>query len=362
MLIKVEEIPAEEIENCKAMMEITDKNILTYIDNLVPGLMQVGNAVNNANQETTKLYKAIIPAGATLDNSRAMKNAKRGTYHGEKGIKGHADFVEVNQSKKLITNIVSSGTGIASMIIGEYYMKQINDEISRLNDEISKISRFQNDEYGSKVLALLVQIKRISLFQAEIIENESLRNSDIDKLNFLEQSTIELLGQANLAISDTAKKYNLDYKKYEEELNEIHKWHIYQKNLLEVLYKITELKNVLYLGKISKEQLNFTLKEYTKQVMNVHESLIAWHKKTIEKLEIDTENARRKRIGLDGAAHWVPGLFNEDLNFISIPKETIGMIEEQSSNYELSLQYINEEIFNKDAKVISKDGRLYYLL
>ena len=361
MVVKVEELPLETIENCKSMFEITDNKILGHIDNLVPGLIQVGTATNNAIQANSSVvYQAIIPAGATLTKSNSMNNAVRGMYHGTNGIKGHANFVEVNQTGKAVSNTLSTGISVTSMIVGQYYMTQINSELTKINEEISKISTFQDNEYKSKILALVIQIKRISAFQTEIMENQQLRDFDIDKLNHLEQNCIELLGQANLTIMEFTKKDDVDYKKYNNQLTEIHNWYIYQKTLLEMLYKITDLKNILYVGAISKEQLNIIPTTYTKQVMEVHDLLTKWHERITKKLGIDTETARRKRMGFDGVIHWIPGLFKDDFNFCAISERTKTMIKEQTSNYNVTSQD-KDNLFDKDAKIISKDGKLYYL-
>lgn len=361
MVVKVEELPLETIENCKSMFEITDNKILGHIDNLVPGLIQVGTATNNAIQANSSVvYQAIIPAGATLTKSNSMNNAVRGMYHGTNGIKGHANFVEVNQTGKAVSNTLSTGISVTSMIVGQYYMTQINSELTKINEEISKISTFQDNEYKSKILALVIQIKRISTFQTEIMENQQLRDLDIDKLNHLEQNCIELLGQANLTIMEFTKKDDLDYKKYNNQLTEIHNWYIYQKTLLEMLYKITDLRNILYVGAISKEQLNIIPTTYTKQVMEVHDLLTKWHERITKKLGIDTETARRKRMGFDGVIHWIPGLFKNDFNFCAISERTKTMIKEQTSNYNVTSQD-KDNLFDKDAKIISKDGKLYYL-
>lgn len=361
MVVKVEELQLETIENCKSMFEITDNKILGHIDNLVPGLIQVGTATNNAIQANSSVvYQAIIPAGATLTKSNSMNNAVRGMYHGTNGIKGHANFVEVNQTGKAVSNTLSTGISVTSMIVGQYYMTQINSELTKINEEISKISTFQDNEYKSKILALVIQIKRISTFQTEIMENQQLRDFDIDKLNHLEQNCIELLGQANLTIMEFTKKDDVDYKKYNNQLTEIHNWYIYQKTLLEILYKITDLKNILYVGAISKEQLNIIPTTYTKQVMEVHDLLTKWHERITKKLGIDTETARRKRMGFDGVIHWIPGLFKDDFNFCAISERTKTMIKEQTSNYNVTSQD-KDNLFDKDAKIISKDGKLYYL-
>ena len=361
MNIKIEELPLEKIENSNSMFEIKDNKILGHIDNLVPGLIQIGTTANNAIQANSSVvYQAIIPAGASLSDSASMKNAVRGIYHGKNGIKGHANLVEVDQTGKVVSNTMSSGIAITSMIVGQYYMTQINSELTKMNEEISKIKNFQENEYKCKILALIVQVKRISTFQTEIIENYELRKSDINKLGHLEQKCIELLGQANLTIISFTKEEKIDYKEYNEKLAEIHNWYLYQKTLLEILYKITDLKNILYFNEISNEQLNIIPETYTKQVMEVHNLLTKWHKNIIKKLEIDTTNSRRKRDGLDGAVHWIPGLFKDDFKFCKIPEETKIMIEEQTSNYNL-MPRDKDNLFNKDVKIISKDGKVYYL-
>ena len=361
MVIKVKELPVEKFEDCKNMFEIKDNKILGHINNLIPGLIQVGTTTNNAIQANANVvYQAIIPSGASLAHSSSMKNAFRGFYHGKNGIEGNANFIAVDQTEKAISNTIASAIGVTAMIVGQYYMNQINSELTKINEEISKINSFQNNEYKSKILALVIQIKRISTFQTEIMENEQLRKLDIDKLNQLEQNCIELLGQANLTINEIIKDDNLDYKKYKKQISEIQNWYICQKTLLEMLYKITDLKNILYIGAISKEQLNIIPMTYTKQVMEVHNFLTQWHEKIIKKLGIDTETSRRKRMGFDGIVHWIPGLFKDDFNFSAISNKTKTLIEEQTSNYNNMVQD-KENIFNNDVKIISKDGKIYYL-
>ena len=116
-----------------------------------------------------------------------------------------------------------------------------------------------------------------------------------------------------------------------------------------MLYKITDLKNILYVGAISKEQLNIIPTTYTKQVMEVHDLLTKWHERITKKLGIDTETARRKRMGFDGVIHWIPGLFKDDFNFCAISERTKTMIKEQTSNYNVTSQD-KDNIFDKDAK------------
>lgn len=81
----------------------------------------------------------------------------------------------------------------------------------------------------------------------------------------------------------------------------------------------------------------------------------------IERLDIDTNETRRKRTGLDGVIHFIPGLFNNDFNFRLIEKKTAKMIIAQASGYE-EVHYIDTtELYDEDVQLIAKDNKIYYL-
>ena len=268
IIIKLEQLPVESIKDESRLMQITDNKVLARIHDFVPELFQVGNTVRNTVQAIqTKgqvLYQAIIPSGAKLADSKDMAGAVRGIYHGTAGVKGHANLVAVQQNTNLVANVTASAMGVASMVVGQYYMTQIEAELGKINDGITKVMDFQDNEYKSKVLALMTQIQKIAKFQADILGNDELRLSEIENLNRLENECIQLLGQANLTIAGYAKKKVLDYEAYEKGLAEINKWFVYQKTLIEIVVKMAEIKHILYCGKISKEQCCALLDIYSK--------------------------------------------------------------------------------------------------
>lgn len=202
LVIQMEMLPADANLDESRLVEITDSKVLAHANNLVPGLAQAGNAANIAVQAVQAngevLYRAIIPAGAKLTDSRAMENAVRGIYHGADGIKGHANLVTVEAQKgtAVVTNTAAAAMGVVSMVVGQYYMTQINAEFGVISDDISKIADFQ----------------------AEILENNELRMSKINQLDSLEEECTQLLGQVNLTLAGYAKKKDLDYDAYEKQL------------------------------------------------------------------------------------------------------------------------------------------------
>ena len=158
------------------------------------------------------------------------------------------------------------------------------------------------------------------------MENDELRLSKISQLDSLEEECTQLLGQANLTLAGFSKKSDLDYEGYEKALENAQDWFMYQKSLLDVLYKISESRYTLHLGAVSREQCIALLPTYSKQVSDAQARLTTWHECIAEQLGIEMDESRRKRAGFDGVIHFIPGLFNDDLNFRGIEERTVSMI------------------------------------
>ena len=361
--IPIEMVPAESIEDETGLIEITDSRILAQVSNSLPGLFQTGNSINNVAQivRNGTVYKAILPAGAKLAKSKDMEGAVRGIFHGATGIKGQANLVKIESGTAIATNSISAAMNVSSLIVGQYYMKQINAELDVISDGIDKIQSFQENEYRSKVFSLVAHVKRIANFQSEILENDELRISKIYQLDSLEKDCAELLGQANLTLADFTNKNKLSYKEYEKVIAEVQKWYTYQKSLIEVMYKISDLRYTLHLGAVSREQCATLISTYKKQVIDTQKRINSWHNNSAKRLGININEVRRKREGLDGAIHFIPSLLNDDYKFRPINMKTANMITEQIKNREERYVADTSELYSEDVQLISKDGRLYYL-
>ena len=361
--IQIEMHPSESIEDETGLVEITDSKILAQVSNLLPGLFQTGNSINNVARiiRNGPVYKPIIPEGAKLAKSKDVEEAFRGICLGDNGIKAQANFVKVKSGAAIATNSVSSVMNVSSLIVGQYYMKQINAELDVISEGIDQIQSFQDNEYHSKVFSLVAHVKRISNFQSEILENDELRISKIYQLDSLEKDCAELLGQANFALADFTNMNKLSYKEYEKVIAEVQKWYTYQKSLIEVMYKISDLRYTLHLGAVSREQCADLLSTYQEQIGDTHERINVWHYKTAKRLGIKIDEICRKRAGLDGAIHFIPGLLKDEYKFRSIDMKTVKMIIEQAMGYEEQCATYTSELYNEDVQLVSKDGRLYYL-
>lgn len=361
LALNIEQLPIEMIPEESKLIEIKDKNTLARIDSLVPGLAQAGVSVANAVEATGEtFYRVVIPNGAKLADSKAMEGAVRGIFHGEKGIKGQANWFAIDRTGAAAANTAAAAMGVASMVVGQYYMTQINAELNQISNELDKISNFQDNEYRSKVFALFTQVQKISGFQKEILENDTLRKNELNHLNSLEDQCIKLLGQANLTVAGFAKKEDLDYEAYEVEIKEAQSWYLYQQTLLEVMNKISDLKYALNFGEVSREQCTALLPTYIKQTKDSQAILSDWHKKNIERLAIDTSESKRKRQGFDGVIHWIPGKFDDAHNYAELGENISDMIEFQCAKTDYASRISTSERYYEDVHLISKGGKIYY--
>jgi len=344
------------------LVEIKNSKLLAHVNNLLPEAFKTATTVGNAVQGSTKtLYEAILPAGKQLAKSKNTEGAFRGFTMGKKGIDGSAEFLPVNNVSNVAANVASSAMNVGSMVVGQYYMHQINTELESISSDISQIMDFQNNEYKSKVFALVTKVKKMSSFQTEILENEELRKSEISNLNRLEQQCIELLGQANLTIADYSKKMDMGIKGYEEQLVGVQYWVVYQETLLEVLYLIADLKYALYLGTVSRDQCNSLLSTYGKQVKDVKIGLQNWHLEQMEKYGINLEEGYRERYGVDGILHKVPGMIRKELNYRPVSKDVVEIITKHLTTADKHRNVSTKEVFDENVKLIGKEGKIYYL-
>ena len=168
--IPVEMLSADSIKDESALVEIKDSKVLARIDSTIPQFTRAGATVANATKDNAEtLYRVIIPNGAKLTKSRDMKGAVRGFYRGSKNIRGHANLVEVEKAGTNVANVAAGEMDVASMVVGQYYMAQINAELGEINENVKRIESFQDNEFKSRVFTLVAQVQKIAFFNTEIL-------------------------------------------------------------------------------------------------------------------------------------------------------------------------------------------------
>lgn len=368
IVVRLDELPAlTEQEQCN-LVEIEDKNVISRIMSAVPEAAKVvansAVAVEGLQIVKSGVYMAKLPSGAQLVKSQEMQGAVRGFFQSGSTIKGQANFLAVDGTMEKIAqmNLANVAMGAASMVVGQYYMKQINTELLAVNNGLSRIADFQDNEYKSKVLALTMQVKRIADFKTEIIENAELRKEEILRLQTMEKDCMELLAQANLTVEQLCGQEFASYDSYCDKVNEIAKWQQYQKALIEIMYMIADLNYVLHLGALSQEQAYVTYTSMYNQTSKMIERLHKWHTVHTKKFGVDVDRAVLERKGLDAILHKPLGLIDEVHNYKKMTKKEVVNIRNQVNTQVENRLTDTRDLFSEDVRVVFKDDKVFYLV
>lgn len=357
--IPVEEISAlTEVEE-KQLYEIKDSEIKQRVLQIVPEAMRIiGNAgVAAMATSAGPLYQAIIPAGTTLAKSRNIAGASRGFVMKQGRIVDHADFLESAAGKQIAAiGTVNAIVGVASVVVGQYYMSCINKELEGINTQIHEISQFLDDEYRSKVIVLGMEIQQISNFQLEIFDKPEVRNRELDHLRRLGYECAQLLEQANLSLSrvSASKIGPKDYETYSRLVSEAGKWCEYQEILLKLLCKISEMIYALYQGDVSVNYSYSVFEPHYKQATLVSANLDEWEEKSAKICGVDYEKGRRRRGGI-----WsFFGFIYDDLNYKKIEAKTLN---DRNRIKENPNEIVRTDLYSQDVRIIVQGNKLYYL-
>ena len=368
LVIRFDCLPSAVVVDEKKLVPITDKRLIARVSEIAPNFLQIANtskAIADASEAVNgmgELYRAIIPNGAKLMDSKVLQGAKRGGFIDVNNNLGQANLVKVDVDgalQKVASNqVATSAFNVASMVVGQYYMTQINGELDAISDNVSRISNFQNNEYLSKITATIKQIREISEYQAISLESEELRLEEKRKLNSLKEKCTELLDQANHTINNLMQKKVIDFKEYAEETAEIEMWRKYQTVLLEVLYQICSLIQVFSLGLEPEEKVFSTFNQCKIESEQICELLVKYHQDNQKGLKI---NLDKKTISNGKVIEFFAELLHkEEWKERQIPDGVAVTFAEQMKPFEMQ-KALSMSKYDEDVVLISKDGELYYL-
>jgi hypothetical protein len=372
LMPKFEILPEDVSVEQDKVHEISDKIVINRLNKLVPqivnGYKQFADkkVVEHIKQiENNNVFQVIIPEGAKLYKSKDLAGAFRGGYSVNGQLAGQANLVPIkNEDAKdlsLMADTTATVMNVASMVVGQYYMSEINDKMGKMLGSLDKIADFQQMEFKARILSLINKVGKISQFNVEIIENEEIRKRTLDNLSRHEDEATELLQQVNLSIENlVSKNKSNDFEQYRDNIHEFDKLITYQQYLLSILEEIGRLVYLLNMGMTSSEYCYSSFNNYIKQSTGARNQLVNWHKNKIKQFEIDLKKKRYAKQGfkvfLVAPTTWI----NNDWKYNELSKSVVTKIEKQSSN-SLNFKKLTNDLLNKETKIISKNGKYYYL-
>lgn len=317
------------------------KNTLAAIDNVAIK----GGMIANSSKIAVELANSgrVIFSASAEDAAKMIKNGE-GKYLGTQVSKienlltgkrknsftGQAQFTKENNlvnsiKKEELTNITMNA---ASMVVGQYYMSEINDKLEEMKESIDKISSYQKDEYSSRIVSTWSKIDEITKYLDNILLNEEARKNSYNDIKKVENECTKLLGQANKAILNNTNEKDLNSKQYFKKVKTIEEWFKWQQIIQSLFLKAEDLRFILANGIERYDQAHHQFNNYVDIINKVNNNLELWHKNYIDKMGIDIDKNRKKG-NLFTIRKNTIGLINKDWSYDKLDKNIINQISNQ---------------------------------
>ena len=375
-LVSVSRVPMNvEVEESR-LHEITDPNIMTRLSSLSPAIVNaLGKTKTVTTTTTTKIsgdyYQVSLKKGGELVKSKNMENAYRGFTRGPKGVKEQANLMKVSPTKtkkittntRMATSAVANVMNVASLVVGQYYMSEVNSKLEGINKSLSAISDYQKREFKSRVRSLVVNVQSISTFSEEIFEDETIRNNKLIHLQQLQEQTTQLLEQVNLEIEELIQKeIQISYEEYSSIVKTLDGLVFFQKILLRVLQEIGKLTVVFGNGKLSQESSFSLMHTYVEQIAILSDDLAVWQDQYIDNFAIDLDASKRRKQGIEGVVTNITGVIKDDWRYAKLEEGLTVKIKQQMTPDKIEWKSQETDLYQKDLQLLIKDGKTYLWL
>ena len=358
-------IPVEENKIIKSDI----KEAISLIDNYAPNGAMLGNNVKNATQmlnkdkaffsATKKGTEKMQPVGDTgkVFGSQMEKDklTNRMLYSGQTEFTKEDALIKSARKNAL----VNAGFNAASMIVGQYYMCEINGKLDNIQDNLQRISGYLDKEYQGRLGQIISKMKEITDNIVGILNDDSLRAENRAEIIKLEDECGKLLGQANGFIKDYTANDITDYKKYENNIKQIHIWFTRQQILQKLLLELGNLRYILANGKEPSIHSHTQYNNYLMQTNSVNEKLKELHNKYCEKLGISIEEHKRKAKYYTLRKNTI-GKINGEWAYNKLDENVENIISNQINAKKFE-PYLNNKQ-NETIKILKYKGEYYNLL
>ena len=311
---------------------------------------------------TDTLYTSSI-AKESLTKAKDGSGGLRGFMRGKKGIKENVVLKEFDTSSVTQTGKVAAGVSkvmnVSSLVVGQYYMSEVNSKLIGISKDIKSIGNYQQQEFKSKILALMNHVEEVSKFSSEILDNDELRKRELFQLDTYKNTAVQLLEQIKITIQDLSNDSTSNVQEYQVKVEDFEKLLRYQDVLLKILEEISKLSYTLSLGIVSIGKCYSSYNSMVNKSNDVRNHIRVWHLENHDRIGIELDNHRFKKKGVERFISKPLSMIDDKWDYKNLESKLISKIVKQTQ-YDEVVPNIQEEFFNKEVELIIDNGKYYY--
>lgn len=311
--------------------------LLSTISQTLPAASSVTSALASeiAEKAGSGAYQVIMQSGQSLMHSKNGENLYRGITQaaGHRGIAGSADLKPINSTASELaakTGAVAGVMAVASMVVGQYYMTEINGKLESISESIDDIKNFQKTELLAQISTVVRESRQLSVYNDEIMESASERQLARHRASDFEEKSGELLDQINslirLELVPSSK-----FSEYERHTRGLVPLLSSQQVLVATLRELSRLTVVLSRSEVSPERAGATYKELVASSEKVRDNVVEWHSKETDVWHVNLARESRAKTGIEKLVIQPLTLVNPELAYQHVPSEFVKQVHTQSS-------------------------------
>ncbi|TJY23408.1 DUF3450 domain-containing protein [Latilactobacillus curvatus] len=311
--------------------------LLSTISQTLPVTFSVTSALASkiAEKAGSGAYQVTMQSGQSLMHSKNGENLYKGITQaaGHRGIAGSADLKPINSTASELaakTGAVAGVMAVASMVVGQYYMTEINGKLESISESIDDIKNFQKTELLAQISTVVRESRQLSVYNDEIMESASERQLARHRASDFEEKSGELLDQINslirLELVPSGK-----FSEYERHTKGLVPLLSSQQVLVATLRELSRLTVVLSRSEVSPERAGATYKELVAGSEKVRDNVVEWHSKETDVWHVNLARESRAKTGIKKVVSQPLTLVNPELAYQHVPSEFVKQVHTQSS-------------------------------
>ncbi|QBA73440.1 hypothetical protein EVE90_03075 [Lacticaseibacillus paracasei] len=311
--------------------------LLSTISQTLPAASSVTSALASeiAEKAGSGAYQVIMQSGQSLMHSKNGENLYKGITQaaGHRGIAGSADLKPINSTASELaakSGAVAGVMSVASMVVGQYYMTEINGKLESISESIDDIKNFQKTELLAQISTVVRESRQLSVYNDEIMESASERQLARHRASDFEEKSGELLDQINSLIRLELVPSG-EFSEYERHTRGLVPLLSSQQVLVATLRELSRLTVVLSRSEVSPERAGATYKELVASSEKVRDNVVEWHSKETDVWHVNLARESRAKTGIEKVVSLPLTLVNPELAYQHVPSEFVKQVHTQSS-------------------------------
>ena len=266
-----------------ALITISDDNSVSVAQGVSKVVAdQVTTQLDKAATSTEVVAKKGVQLFALFDNNgevvtstdglvkaKGQGNFLRGMFKRDNQFSGHAKIKAADATKAVeqvkgknaaIAKTAGASMQLASVVVGQYYMSEINQKLTVMSDDIHSLRRSQQTSILAQLGTMRESLQILADNQSELLADEKIRNNNLQKIDTIKTNLATINNQALLELAGILDKGVKDEQGFIKSVTDMDYWKQISIISTNVMIFASELELIFAKGSLSRKNVSNQVK------------------------------------------------------------------------------------------------------